>query len=63
MEENKRRRFEAVGASLSSSCLVGMVLISSCVLVVGLEEKNLDRQTWKKTILSVQPGTVNLRKA
>ena len=43
LEENKRRQFEAVGAPLSGSSLVGMVLLSSCVLVVGLEEKKLDR--------------------
>ena len=43
LEEKKRRRFEAVGAPLSGSSLVGMVLISNCVLVVGLEEKKLDR--------------------
>ena len=31
--------------SLSGSSLVGIVFISSCVLVIGLEKKNLDKQT------------------
>ena len=53
MEEKKRHRAGLdVGAPLSGSSLVGMVLISSCVLVVGLEEKKLEKResekTWKK---------------
>ena len=61
MEEKKRRRFEVVGVPPSwieicnsVSSLVGMVLFSSClVLVVGLEEKKLERQTGKKMRQSV----------
>ena len=63
MEEKKRRRFEVVGVPPSwieicnsVSSLVGMVLFSSClVLVVGLEEKKLERQTEKKMRQSVMP--------
>ena len=63
MEEKKRRRFEVVGVPPSwieicnsVSSLVGMVLFSSClVLVVGLEEKKLERQTKKKMRQSVMP--------
>ena len=61
MREKKRRRFEVVGVPPSwieicnsVSSLVGMVLFSSClVLVVGLEEKKLERQTGKKMRQSV----------
>ena len=61
MREKKRRRFEVVGVPPSwieicnfVSCLAGMVLFSSClVLVVGLEEKKLERQTGKKMRQSV----------
>ena len=63
MEEKKRRRFEVAGVPPSwieicnsVSSLVGMVLFSSCVvLVVGLEEKKLERQTGKKMRQSVMP--------
>ena len=63
MEEKKGRRFEVVGVPPSwieicnsVSSLVGMVLFSSClVLVVGLEEKKLERQTEKKMRQSVMP--------
>ena len=45
----QKKFLKFVGALLSSSSIVGMVLFSSyLVLVVGLEEKNLERQTWDK---------------
>ena len=61
LEEKKCRRFEVVGVPPSwiencnsVSSLVGMVLFSSrLVLVVGLEEKKLERQTEKKMRHSV----------
>ena len=41
----QKKFLKFVGALLSSSSIMGMVLFSSClVLVVGLEEKNLERQ-------------------
>ena len=61
MEEKKHHRFEVMGVPPSwieicnsISSLAGMVLFSSClVLVVGLEEKKLERQTEKKMRQSV----------
>ena len=45
----QKKFLKFVGALLSSSSIMGMVLFSSClVLVVGLEEKNLETQTWDK---------------
>ena len=45
----QKKFLKFVGALLSSSSIMGMVLFSSClVLVVGLEEKNLERQMWDK---------------
>ena len=46
----QKKFLKFVGALLSSSSIMGMVLFSSClVLVVGLEEKNLERQMWDRT--------------
>ena len=40
----------------SVSSLVGMVLFSSClVLLAGLEEKTLESKTWKKMRQTVEP--------
>ena len=45
----QKKFLKFVGALLSSSSIMSMVLFSSClVLVVGLEEKNLERQTWDR---------------
>ena len=49
MKQNAKKILEICGCGLSSSSIVGMVLFSSyLVLVVGLEEKNLERQTWDR---------------